>query len=177
MAEVRAELLRDQGQLLGAYDSRFTLAANPNAGPLDPVADDPAMGQFSAAFVGALDVYLKNDLKISVDGPYDAINFKAVNFKWDYESRLGPAGPTTRAQDLAATMRRNPSLRLLSVSGLYDAVVPLESVAYSLTHSALPLDRVTIRTYAAGHMAYLGDAPAASLAQDLRKFLNETAGQ
>jgi carboxypeptidase C (cathepsin A) len=177
MGEFRAELLRDRGLIPGAYDSRFTLPVGLNAGPMDPVADDAAMGQYSAAFVGAFDEYLKKDLKISVDAPYDAIEFKMVNSKWDYDSRLGPAGPTTRAQDLAATMRRNPNLRLLSVSGAYDAVIPLESVAYSLTHSGLPQDRVTIRTYPAGHMAYLGDAPSKALAEDLRKFLSQTAGQ
>jgi carboxypeptidase C (cathepsin A) len=144
---------------------------------MDPVADDPAMGQFSAAFVGAFDGYLKDDLKISVDAPYNAIAFKTVNSKWDYDSRLGPAEPTTRAQDLAAAMRRNPNLRLLSVSGVYDAVAPLESAAYSLAHSGLPRDRVTIRSYPAGHMAYLGDAPSGALAQDLRKFLSQSTGQ
>jgi carboxypeptidase C (cathepsin A) len=176
MSEFRSELLRDQGLIPGAYDSRFTLAVGANSGPMDPVADDPAMGQFSAAFVGAFDGYLKEDLKIRVDAPYDAIEFKSVNSKWDYDTRLGPAGPTTRAQDLAATMRRNANLRLLSVSGVYDAVIPMESVAYSLAHSGLPPDRVTIRSYPAGHMAYLGDAPSKALAEDLRKFLNQTTG-
>jgi carboxypeptidase C (cathepsin A) len=177
LGEFRSELLRDQGLIPGAYDTRFTLPATPNAGPMDPVADDPAMGQFSAAFVGAFDGYLKDDLKISVDAPYNAIAFKTVNSKWDYDSRLGPAEPTTRAQDLAAAMRRNPNLRLLSVSGVYDAVAPLESAAYSLAHSGLPRDRVTIRSYPAGHMAYLGDAPSGALAQDLRKFLSQSTGQ
>ena len=173
MGEFRSELLKDQGLIPGAYDTRFTLPVGPNAGPMDPVADDAAMGQYSAAFVGALDGYLKKDLKVSIDAPYDAIAFKAVNSKWDYDSRLGPAGPSTRAQDLAATMRRNPQLRLLSVSGDYDAVVPLEGVVYSLTHSGLPQERVTIRAYAAGHMAYLGDAPSKALAEDLRRWLSE----
>jgi carboxypeptidase C (cathepsin A) len=177
MGDFRSELLRDQGLSLGAYDTRFTLPAGVSEGPLDPVADDAAMGQFSAAFVGALDGYLKSDLKIAIDAPYDAIEFKSVNFKWDYESRLGPAGPTTRAQDLAATMRRSPHLRLLSVSGAYDGVEPLQGVAYSLMHSGLPPDRITIRYYAAGHMAYLGNGASAVLAQDLRSFLSQAAGQ
>jgi carboxypeptidase C (cathepsin A) len=177
MGEFRSELLRDQGLVPGAYDARLTLPAGLNAGPMDPVADDAAMGQFSAAFIGALDGYLKSDLKIGVDSPYNAIEFKTINFKWDYESRLGPAGPTTRAQDLAATMRRNPNLRLLSISGDYDAVVPLESVAYSLTHSGLPPERVKIRSYPAGHMAYLGDVPSTALAADLRMFLAQDTGE
>jgi carboxypeptidase C (cathepsin A) len=177
MGDFRSELLRNERLDLGAYDARFTLPVGVNAGPLDPVADDPAMSQFSAAFVGALDGFLKIDLKITIDAPYNAIEFKSVNSKWDYESRLGPAGPTTRAQDLAATMRRNPRLRLLSVSGVYDTVEPLESVTYALTHSGLPQDRITIRTYAAGHMAYLGDTASTALARDLRKFLGQVAGQ
>lgn len=177
MDEFRSELLRNEKLKMGAYDTRFTLPADSNPGPEDPVADDPAMSQYVASFVGALDGYMKGELKIGIDATYDAIEFKSVNYKWDYSSALGPAGPSTRAQDLAASMRRNPQLRLLSVSGDYDAVATLEAASYSLMHSGLPADRVTIRHYAAGHMVYLGDAPSAAFAQDLRKFVAESVGK
>ena len=68
-------------------------------------------------------------------------------------------------------MRRNPRLLLFSASGAYDTVATTGSTAYGIAHSGLPLDRVTVKTYPAGHMVYLGDAGATALAADLRKFL------
>ncbi len=176
MNDFRQQLLREKGLIVGAYDSRFTLPASVDEGPLDPVADDPAMGKFSAAFVGAMDVYLRDELKVKVDSPYEAIAFKSINSAWDYGPGDKPGGPTSRAQDLAAVMRRNPRLQLLSASGAYDCVTTLGGAAYGLAHSGLALDRVTTRVYPAGHMVYLGDAGSAGLAADLRKLVAATVG-
>jgi carboxypeptidase C (cathepsin A) len=170
MEDFRKELLLKEGLVVGAYDSRFTLPSGAEEGPLDPVADDPAMGKYSPAFIGAMDVYLRDELKVKVESPYEAIAFKTVNSAWDYGSAK-PGGPTTRAQDLAAAMRRNSRLRLLSVSGDYDCVTTLGNAAYGVAHSGLPLDRVQVRTYPSGHMAYLGDESSGALATDLRKFV------
>ncbi len=175
MEEFRKELLLEKGLVVGAYDSRFTLPAGVDAGPLDPVTDDPAMGKFSAAFIGAMDVYLRDELKVKVDSPYEAIAFKSVNSAWDYGSGSKPGGPTTRAEDLAAVMRRNSRLQLLAASGDYDCVATLGAAAYGIAHSGLALDRVSVRTYPAGHMVYLGDQGSATFAADLRKLVAATA--
>jgi carboxypeptidase C (cathepsin A) len=169
--DFRKELLLKEGLVVGAYDSRFTLPSGPGEGPLDPVADDPAMGQYSPAFVGAMDVYLRDELKVKVDSPYEAIAFKTVNSPWDYGPGGKPGGPTTRAQDLSSAMRRNSQLRLFSVSGDYDCVTTMGNAAYGLAHSGLALDRVEAHTYPSGHMAYLGDEGSSALAADLRKFV------
>jgi len=176
MDDFRRELFRDKGLIVGAYDSRFTLPTGQDEGPLDPVSDDAAMGKFSAAFVGAMDVYLRDELKVKVETPYEAIAFKTVNSGWDYGPGNKPGGPTTRAEDLAAAMRRNPRLQLLSASGAYDCVTTLGAAAYGLAHSGLPLDRVSTRIYPAGHMVYLGDSGAAAFAADLRKLVASTVG-
>jgi len=174
MEDFRKELLLEKGLVVGAYDSRFTLPAGVDAGPLDPVTDDPAMGKFSAAFVGAMDVYLRDELKVKVDSPYEAIAFRSVNGAWDYGAGSKPGGPTTRAEDLAAVMRRNSRLQLLAASGDYDCVATLGAAAYGIAHSGLALDRVSVRTYPAGHMVYLGDQGSAAFASDLRKLVAAT---
>jgi carboxypeptidase C (cathepsin A) len=171
LEDFRKQLLLEKNQVLGAYDTRFTLPGSADDGPLDPVADDPAMGQYSPAFIGAMDVYLRDELKVKVDSPYEAIAFKSVNSAWDYGSGNKPGGPSTRAEDLAATMRRSPRLQLLSASGAYDTVATLGATAYGIAHTGLPLDRVSVRTYAAGHMVYLGDEGSAAFAVDLRKLV------
>jgi carboxypeptidase C (cathepsin A) len=164
MDDFRSELLRDKGLELGAYDSRYTLPTTARLGRADPVADDPAMGQYTPSFVGAFDTYLRNDLGVKVDETYDAIDFK-VNGRWDYSS------PTTRSQDLQAAMRANPRLKLMVIGGDFDAVANWGAIDNSVAHSGLPAERVTLKNYASGHMAYLGDAPSAALARDLRAFI------
>jgi carboxypeptidase C (cathepsin A) len=171
MEDFRKQLLQNEHLVVGAYDSRFTLPSGSDLGPLDPVADDPAMGKFSAAFVGAMDLYLRDELKVKVDSPYEVIAFRTVNSAWDYSSDNKPGGPTTRSQDLAAAMRSNPRLRLLSASGAYDCVATVGNTEYGIAHSDLPRDRVTVRVYPAGHMVYLGDEGSAAFAADLRKFV------
>ncbi|MGA9353227.1 MAG: hypothetical protein WBV46_06015 [Terriglobales bacterium] len=174
MEDFRKELLLEKGLVVGAYDSRFTLPAGADTGPLDPVTDDPAMGKFSAAFVGGMDLYLRDELKVKTDSPYEAIAFKSVNGAWDYGPGSKPGGPSTRAEDLAAVMRRNSRIQLLAASGDYDCVATLGAAAYGIAHSGLALDRVSVRTYPAGHMVYLGDQGSTAFATDLRKLVATT---
>lgn len=161
--------LADRGLQLGAYDARYTLALTPNGN--DPVADDPAMGQYVPGFVGAFNDYVRGRLGVAIDDGYQAIAFRAVNARWDYG--LGPGVPAGRnhAVDLAIAMRRNPSLRLMVGTGLYDLVTTLGAADYTIAHAGIALDRVTTHLYPSGHMPYLGDEARQQLARDLRNFL------
>ena len=84
------ELLKDQDQQIGAYDTRYTLPLSPNG--KDPVADDPAMAQYVPGFVASYNMYARQDLGVSIDETYEAISFRAVNARWDY-GRV-PLAPT-----------------------------------------------------------------------------------
>ena len=162
------ELLHEQGRELGIYDARYTLPRS-GAGS-DPVADDPAMGQYVPAFIAAFHEYLHDDLKIPLDAHYEAIAFKDVNGRWDY----GPGGPeAAHTADLAAAMRRNPAMRLLVASGYYDLATPFAAAEHALSHAEMPLERVEFRTYESGHMAYLGVQPAEAFMKDLRAFVTK----
>lgn len=168
-ADFAALLLADGDRRLGLYDARFTLPRG-GAGH-DPVADDPAMGQYVPGFVAAWDSYARTRLGITLDWPYTAIAFREVNGAWDYG--MGPGIPPQRnfATDLAAAMNRNPALRVLVGTGLYDLVTPLGTAEDTLAHAGVALDAVQFRTYRAGHMAYLGQESRRALAADLRAFL------
>lgn len=157
-------LLAAEGRRTGLYDARFTLPLAA-AGP-DPVADDPAMAQYVPGFVAAWDAYARDTLKIDLPQPYKAIAFRDVNGAWDY----GPS-PSNYATDLATAMNRNPALRVLVGTGLYDLVTPLGTAGDTMAHSGAPADRVAFRTYPAGHMAYLGREARQALAADLRAFI------
>jgi|TARA_R100000935_G_scaffold34805_1_gene55450 carboxypeptidase C (cathepsin A) len=165
------ELLRDRGLQVGAYDSRYVLPLK--AAGADPVADDPAMGQYTPAFVGAMNSYLNGELKVRMDAPYIPIAFSQVNSKWDY----GPGGPRGRdaAAELAQALRRNPSLQLFVAAGHYDLVTTLGGAEYALNQVDLPQNRVTVKAYPSGHMPYLGAESARTLAADVRAFILQAA--
>ncbi|MDZ5650180.1 S10 family peptidase [Nitrospirillum sp. BR 11828] len=163
------ELLAPEGQEVGAYDGRYTL---PLAGSAkDPVADDPAMGQYVPGFVGAFNDYVRHDLNVTVPEAYEAISFRSVNARWDYGKASG--AETNHAKDLATAMRRNPRLRVMVGAGYYDLVTTLGSAAYTLAHAGVPQDRTETHLYPSGHMPYLGNEARAALARDVRAFLSQ----
>lgn len=167
------ELLADRGQQIGAYDARYTLPLSPNGN--DPVADDPAMGQYVPGFVTALKVHMRRDLGVTLDMPYEAIAFRTVNAKWDYG--FGPGIPVGRnfGDDLGVAMRRNPDLRLMVGAGYYDLVTTLGSAEYLVAHSGIPAERTSFHYYESGHMPYLGDKARVALARDVRAFVSASS--
>lgn len=162
-------LLAGQGREVGMFDARFTLPLK--ASGQDAVADDPAMGQYSPGFVAAFNEYLGENLGVRLDRPYQAISFRAVEGQWDYGD--GPGVPLNKnfAPAMAIAMRRNPALRLMVGSGLYDLVTTIGDADYTLSHAGIPLDRVQLHTYPSGHMAYLGKPAREALASDIRAFV------
>jgi carboxypeptidase C (cathepsin A) len=158
-----------QGKQVGKYDSRFVLRLDGDGG--DPVADDPAMGQYVPGFVAALNLHLRDELGVTIDDAYLPIEFHKVNARWDYG--LGPGVPSraNHADDLAVAMRRNPALRLFVGTGYYDLVTTVGSAEYTIAHGDFPAERVTMKTYESGHMPYLGGDSRKQVAADLRAFI------
>lgn len=169
-------LLRKEGLRAGAYDSRFTLPQNPDGG--DPVADDPAMAQYTPSIIAAFREHLAKDLGVTLKQSYEAIAFQAVNSRWDYGFGPGiPVPPKNFAKDLAAAMGRNPALRLFVGIGYYDLVTTLGSAEYTIAHAGIDPGRVSFGYYPSGHMAYIGAESRKSLAVDLRRFIARAAGE
>jgi carboxypeptidase C (cathepsin A) len=135
------ELLRDEGKQVGSYDSRFTLPLKASGN--DPVADDPAMGQYVPAFIAVLNSYMRDELGVSVAEQYRAIEFREINARWDYGGGPGSRPDRNFADDLAAAMRRNPGLHLFVGRGYYDLVTTMGAASYMLAHTNIPRDRGT----------------------------------
>lgn len=166
-------LLADRGLQVGKYDARFVLPLEASGD--DPVADDPAMGQYVPGFVAALNMHLRDELGVAIDQPYLPIEFRKVNFRWDYGNGPGVPSDADHATDLAVAMRRNPMMRLFIGTGYYDLVTTAGAAEYMVAHTAFPAERVTVRHYASGHMPYLGDTSRQRLAADLRQFVTDAA--
>jgi carboxypeptidase C (cathepsin A) len=160
-------LLVEQGLEAGVYDSRYTLPLAASLG--DPVADDPAMARYVPGFISAFHQLLHDDLGVEMPIPYRAITWVTLNSEWSRE-RVGiPAAPSHGAE-LAAAMRRNPRLRVMAASGLYDLATTATAGGVQIANARLPSDRTTLRLYESGHMLYLGDS-ARQFADDVRRFI------
>lgn len=177
-SDYRTQALKARGLEIGQYDSRYTLPAKASLG--DPVADDPAMGQYSAPFIGAFNHYVRNELGIDIDDDYIVIDWVNVNQPWNHGRAGGPAttafsgGAGDPGGDLAAMMRRNPDLRLMSIQGWFDLFGAVGTARYGIEQRGLPADRVTRKEYLSGHMPYVGPAGPV-MAEDLKAFVRQAA--
>ncbi|WP_395397800.1 peptidase S10 [Novosphingobium sp. BL-8A] len=170
-SDYATEVLKDKGENVGFYDSRYVLPAQNSLG--DPVADDGAMGQYTAAFVGAFNSYVRDDLGIDIDDDYVNIDFVNVNFPFQRPGTTPKGDPLPgedSGADLAAAMRRNPDLRLMSIQGWFDMFGAVGNAKYGIAQRHLPTDRVVQKSYWSGHMAYVGDA-GIQMASDLKEFI------
>ena len=137
----------------------------------DPVADDPAMGQYVPSFIGAWSDYARDILKVQIDQSYQPISFRTINGRWDWGYGPGVPGGRNYGIDLAAAMTRNSKLRLMVATGWYDLVTPAGGAEYDIAHSGVPLAQTQFKYYQSGHMPYLGAEPRAVLARDIRAFV------
>ena len=160
-------VLAERGLDVGIYDGRYTMR-HADA-PCDPVADDPAMGKYTAAFLGAWEACMKEKLGIALDREYRPIDF-AVNGAWNYKSESG----LTPKQCLELAMRRNEGMKLLFGSGIYDLATDFGQARYLARHLDADDQRITVREYESGHMPYLGEESADALARDLREMIAGT---
>jgi carboxypeptidase C (cathepsin A) len=159
------------GGRISLYDGRYARPL-PVQEP-DPVADDAMLTEAAVACHAALQAQLQGPLRCPVSDDYLAINFK-VNGTWDWRHRE-PGSPTLTdfTPALTTSLNRHAGLRLFVASGAFDLVTPWGAAEHLVSRPGMPADRVQHRVYAAGHSPYLGDAPRAALAADLRAFLTD----
>ncbi len=176
----RAELLRDQGEILGRYDSRFK-GFNPDAGGENPEYDPSDTG-ITGAFVGAFQSYLSDQLEYKTELSYRPTNYNRT-LHWDFQHKAPganyPQGLVDVAVDLAAAMRENPHLKLESLNGWYDMATPFFNTEYDISHMELPPSleaNVRFSYYPSGHMVYLNPDALRQMKSDVSRFYDDAAG-
>jgi len=83
------------------------------------------------------------------------------------------------ALDLAAAMRENPHLKVLSLNGWYDMATPFFGTENDLSHMELePAIRANISFtyYPSGHMVYLNPDAIKTMKADLARFYDSAQG-
>jgi carboxypeptidase C (cathepsin A) len=169
----RKELLRNEGRIIGRLDTRFTGSAPDRAA--DSADYDPQDTAISGAWIAMINDYLFRDLGYKTPLTYRPSN-PGVFPLWDWKHKTDGGFPQMAADtsvDLAAAMRENPNLKLLSVNGLYDLATPFAGAEYDIGHMQLgPVELRNIRYtyYPAGHMMYIDPASARQLKADLASF-------
>ena len=176
-----AELLRDEGRIVGRLDARFTGPAGDVLG-VRP-SHDPQSSAISSAYTSAFNSYLRGDL--GYDGDREYVPSGATrNWNW---GRLrgggvfGRGGGTPNVTpDLARAMKRNPDLKVLLVNGIYDLATPYFAAVWSIEQMGLPPDlRANIERadFAAGHMMYVEESLLPQCREDVGGFIERTSGR
>jgi len=158
----RKELLRDQGQTLGRLDARYKGIDREDDGLTHDF--DPALTAWNHAFTPAVNLYLRNDLGVETDLPYNI---------------FGPVSPWNRstdntAENLRRAMAENPYLKVMIQAGYYDGGTDYFSAKYTMWQmdpSGKLRDRFRFETYRSGHMMYLRQEDLASSNRHIREFI------
>ena len=168
------ELLRDEGETLGRFDSRYVAPSREAAG--DRGDFDASGAAMFPAFTSALYRHLRENLNVERSVPYEILTGKV--YPWSYGSF---EGRYVRSDDtLAEALAMNPSLRLFFAMGHYDLATPPAAAEYTVNRLTLTGgadDRVTAKFYPGGHMMYVHGPSLERLRADLVQFYAEATGE
>ncbi len=173
LARFQKELLRGTRQTVGRFDSRYVGVDSDAAG--ERPESDVSSDAISGAFIATFNDYATHTLGYKTDMPYrlSARDATGWTWNWKHDSPLRGGGqqnnPNT-AVDLAAAMRGNPYLQVLSMNGWYDMATPFFGTENDLGHMMLePAQQrnLSFTYYPAGHMTYLNPEALVAMKRDL----------
>ncbi|RZM13751.1 MAG: peptidase S10, partial [Sphingomonas sp.] len=172
------ELLRGQAQTIGRFDSRYTGTDADAAG--ERPETDASSDAISGAYIASFNDYLVTTLGYRTELPYRQSARDAAGWTWNWKhdapgSGQGQNNPNT-AIDLAAAMRANPYLKVLSMNGYYDMATPFFGTENDLGHMMLPRSaqgNLRFTYYPAGHMTYLNPDALRQMKADLAGWYDE----
>ncbi len=178
--EFEAELMRAEGKIVGRLDARFTgpsgdqLAVRPS--------HDPQSTAISSAYTSAFNAYLRTEL--GYDGEREYVPSGATR-DWNW-GRLRGGGAFVRGggtpnvgPDLARALRRNPSLEVLLINGIYDLATPYFAAVWAMDNLGLPVElrnNIQREDFAAGHMMYVEQSLLPQWKETLDSFIRRTSG-
>jgi len=164
-------LLRDRALVIGRLDARYTTPDTGEAGgPADPSAT-----AVETKFIPAINHYFSKDLRLRPGLNYrPGYNVRPLWLnRWGHNSPEGFQETVDTSIDLAAAMRENHQLKVLSVSGVYDLATPFFGTDRDLASLRIPDElkrNVTYSYFQSGHMVYIEPASARLLTNVLGKF-------
>ncbi len=174
-----AELLRDRGQVVGRLDARFVGPAGDMLGTRP--SHDPQSTAISSAYTSAFNRYLRSELGYDGDREY-VPSGGTRNWNWGRvgqgRSFVRGGGTPNVAPDLATAMKRNPSLRVLLINGIYDLATPYFAAVWTMDRMGLPpdlRDNIERADFRAGHMMYVEESLLPQWKETLDAFVLRTS--
>ena len=192
------QLLKDQHNVVGRYDSRLVGPVDPSQQQYDPTKDPSLKDIIDDVSVVR---YLRTELKFESDLPYQgpfgggyppptSPRGDWMSVRWNRgpaEGRTGgppqPGAASTTgqrgaaAQDrppdqpLAVAMKANPRLEVIVACGYYDLVCSFAGNEYVASQLEPDLkSRVVARSYAGGHAIYTDTAAQLAMKRDVAAF-------
>ena len=167
MSRFGKELLRDQRQVVGRFDSRYTGVDRDSIS--DTMGHDPSGSAFFGPFTSAMNQYLRDHLEVKEERVYEILTRKV--HPWDYSEF------TNRFVNASETLRRamsdNPHLKVFAACGYYDLATPVYAMEYTRDHLGLAPElrkNFSMGYYEGGHMMYVHEPSLKKLRDDLAKF-------
>lgn len=170
LSRFRKELLRAERKTVGRFDSRFLGIDQDSAGEAPEY--DPSYAVVQGPYTALVNQYLHGPLKYETDLTYRILTDRVQ--PWNYgnaRNRYLNVAPSLRQ-----ALTKNPGLRVLVASGLYDLATPYYATRYTMSHLGLDpslTDHVTIEEYPAGHMMYTNEASLLKLKKDVVAFVQK----
>jgi carboxypeptidase C (cathepsin A) len=161
-------LVKGRGLTIGQIDTRVSGDYAKFVGQKPP-HDDPSM---SSSHKGRstseiLQDYLTKDLGFATTETYRSLNLD-INAKWKFDVEAAMASP---AKMVGEALKNRPDTHVFWSGGLYDLAAPIYAGIYTLDHSGIPADRLTIARFPTGHMVYEGDENLKRFADAVHVFM------
>jgi len=166
------ELMKDRGLIVGVYDGRYKGPAVIDGRP----APDP-YDKVNAMLSPLLAQQLQGNLGVTLNmDDYRGMAPRVA--PWRYQPTSGAGGPFDDYdydRGIARAMVANDRFRLFLGTGIYDTTTTLGAARYLAQQATYPRERIVMREYEGGHMAYSNPAARTAMANDLRAFVTGAA--
>lgn len=172
-------LMDHENKLVSRLNMLVTAEKKPAANPDRPAAaNDPSLGLGRSNVIVSAEIgqYLNDFVGVKTDRDYNSLTLD-VNFRWDWGSKArGPRFYFNQAPLIAKAMTDSEEIQLLVLGGYYDLATPVMAAHYAVTHSGVPMDRVTFRMLAAGHSPFEGEGNLAKFSTSIMDFMKAAGG-
>ena len=177
---LQKELLSQQDLTTGTLDTRFT---GPTLDPLSKIAEyDPQSSGIGSAYISAFNSYVRNSLNYK--GTLEYKPGVPVYSSWDYKHQP-PGADHALIQlpnvlpDLAAAMKRNPTMHVMVNGGYFDISTPYYEGWMEMRHLQIPeklRSNLEFHYYESGHMVYVHQPSLVQLHDNVAAFIRKTSG-
>jgi carboxypeptidase C (cathepsin A) len=172
------ESMGEEDLTTGTLDTRFT---GPTLDPLSKVSEyDPQSASIGSAYIAAFNTYVRQTLHYG-QGVYYKPGIPVYG-SWDYRHEPPGAHRPMIAlpnvlPDLAAAMKRNPTLKVMVNGGYFDVSTPYYEGWFETHHLPIPASlqgNIEYHYYQSGHMVYVHLPTLKQLHDNVAAFIRST---